>query len=97
MNDYIKREDAVNAVFESHIHFNEHLRVTERINAIPAADVVERKRGKWSYERVDFSVAVSPGAYVISSPTCSVCGFHEFEATNFCPNCGSDMRKGGES
>lgn len=96
MSDYIKREDVISFLEKEYeggwIPYNSKAILKEEIESIPTADVVERKKGKWAYERVDFSVAVSPGAYVISSPTCSVCGFHEFEATNFCPNCGADMR-----
>lgn len=51
-----------------------------RIKAIPAADVVDRKHGKWITK------------YPLS--TCSVCEqtmiLHDF--ANFCPNCGADMR-----
>lgn len=47
---------------------------------IPAADVVERKTGKWIYEPTE------PLGY-----KCSICekGSCRF---NYCPNCGADMR-----
>lgn len=47
-----------------------------------AADVVERKRGEWKGEGMgDFS--------------CSLCGVYQSfytGRTNFCPNCGADMK-----
>ena len=56
----------------------------KEIRNLPAADVVERKKGKW----IHFS----------RSDECSVCGYDtgKYEApTWFCPKCGADMR--GES
>lgn len=49
--------------------------------SIPAADVVERKKGKW--ERLS------------RGDVCSECGFNTGRYSiglNFCPNCGADMR-----
>ena len=53
------------------------------IRGFPAADVVERKTGKWL-----------KSAWSIR---CSECGYDmPFAVRNFCPNCGADMREGGE-
>lgn len=62
-----------------------------------AADALERRKGKWSCERVDFGLMVAPWAYVIRYPTCSVCGYHAMQVTNYCPKCGADTRKDGEA
>lgn len=43
--------------------------------------IPERPQGEWKLD--------SLGAY------CSVCGTHPDYSSNFCPNCGADMRKGG--
>lgn len=43
----------------------------------------ERKHGEW--------VDIHNGTY-----TCSACGLHHSKS-NFCPNCGADMRKEGEA
>ena len=54
-------------------------RITDFIEAMPAADVQRVKRGEWgkrAYNRVQ----------------CSYCGKCEDIATDFCPNCGADMR-----
>ena len=97
MSDYIKREDAI-------AFFNPQ-RETDRINktldyeyamalikAIPSADVVEVKHGKWQ-----ITDAYPHNVY------CSEC-HKRFAQThwavwedgslprNYCPNCGADMR-----
>ena len=46
--------------------------------AVPAADVVEVRHRKWTWK----------GHYLI----CSECG-NESDRTNYCPNCGADMRE----
>lgn len=50
--------------------------------AIPAADVREVVRGKW--QKIG-----QLGVVVV----CSVCGKSPDRKTNFCPNCGADMRE----
>lgn len=50
------------------------------IDEIPAADVREVVRGKWK-KRKNWSRCV-----------CSVCSYENGGETNFCPNCGADMR-----
>ena len=85
MTEYIKREDAINAVKMLYGGFG----AIANINAIPSADVVERKRGKWIDVDDDFNII---------SGSCSACGWqaHLYEddvvGMNFCPNCGADMR-----
>ena len=53
---------------------------------MPKADVVERKRGKWiarpAYKGAGWGVFV-----------CSVCDNPVWWATDFCHNCGADMRE----
>ena len=58
------------------------------LNEVPAADVVERKRGKWMKVMLDHEAfGVRPTAHY-----CSEC--HQIIAfrTFYCPNCGADMR-----
>lgn len=60
---------------------------TEILTAEPTADVVERKRGKWTHD----------GSKWANRFICSECGYKLFdEPTNFCPNCGADMRGEGD-
>ena len=92
MSDYIKREDVINAI-EKYRWPDDMIdtmadNVIGDIEDIPAADVVERKRGYWDdYDKVYFR-------------SCSECGFlfpsallimENFDFS-FCPNCGADMR-----
>lgn len=53
---------------------------------IPAADVVERKKGQWLHEEL---IPNDVDGHVFGE--CSVC--HAVRIVdNYCPNCGSDMR-----
>ena len=91
MSDYIKREDAIRAICESQLHTCtiedcEKGCVPEALLSLPAANVVERKCGKW----------VFTGNELLIKHSCSECGmeFHEFwepELIHFCPNCGTQM------
>lgn len=51
---------------------------------IPAADVVERKTGNWIHN----SDPMAGEGYW----NCSECGLNVYTCTDFCPNCGSEMR-----
>ena len=57
--------------------------VYKAIDAVPAADVVERKTGKWIKRALGWKCS-----------NCNLCtndrGADDF---NFCPNCGADMRE----
>lgn len=57
------------------------LSTEEILSMIPSAPVREMKRGKWIYKALY---------------KCSVCGDVLCCAGNFCPTCGSEMRKGDE-
>lgn len=86
MNDYIKREDAITELIEGFKSF-----VNEHIDECPAADVVERKKGRWlNIEQ--------PGVRIKGAKYCSVCKkrtYSESELYDFCPHCGS--YNGGEN
>ena len=63
--------------------------VCEVITEMPSAEP-ERKKGKWNTDKESPEYA-----------TCSVCGHCDWDCTeseyfNYCPNCGADMRGGGE-
>lgn len=85
-DEYIKREDAFTVLTEYYHHRadiqNEALR--EALTRVPAADVRPVVRGLW--KRVD------PRSTVVTF-RCSECNYYaHVNATNFCPNCGADMR-----
>ena len=55
------------------------------IKQMPSADVVEVKHGEWIDEEIDCN-----GIFVITY--CSECKEQCDYRTDFCPNCGADMR-----
>lgn len=63
----------------------EHKTIRECIDEMPSADVRENKHGEWKPERTRF------GFY------CNKCKMYSYWATNFCPNCGADMRERKET
>lgn len=87
MSDYIKREDVVEKLVRTFLLQAPTARAI--VENIPAADVLERKTGKWSRENL---VATVGGTY--SVVRCSECKAQfPFWETKFCPSCGADMRK----
>ena len=95
MAEYIKREDVITLAKQGKLVSNRNYEsVCAYINSVPAADVVERKNGKWI-------IKDNPGTgwYRV---TCSACGedvtstapvigfFPDAKITwNYCPECGS--------
>ena len=63
--------------------------VLDDLEDFPAADVRENKRGEWIDVRYDDEEIVG-GWYTI--PKCSVCEEEAPYKSNFCFNCGADMR-----
>ena len=53
------------------------------LNRIKDADVVEVKYGEWS-----IAIGYDPARKVM----CNLCQRMNYEPSNFCPNCGADMR-----
>lgn len=83
MEDLIKREDAIELVALCGTKpiapwtFDE---LQEEIQNLPSA---EPEQGEW--ERIPYSMADY-------GSRCSLCHFKVGNPTNFCPNCGADMR-----
>ena len=82
--EYIERE-ALKERFNSHLPIGESIRGI--IDDIPAADVVEVKRGKWTFEHDPIT---DPKGYFIRI-VCSCCGLKTGQVSNYCPNCGAKM------
>ena len=89
MAEYIKKNDAYTAAgFMAAASADRELtcgEIKQIIDNIPVADVVERQRGKWEYKP-------SLYPYGVEHFECSLCGESVVDRTNFCPNCGADMR-----
>ena len=92
MIDYISREAALEVINGIDSYFSKY------IEAIPAADVEERKTGHW----IDAEwVRINTGEKR-KGRRCSACGSGYFrydvsvntvsDIPNYCPNCGADMR-----
>lgn len=93
--DYISREDAINAAIDAaddwdggYIRSRAEM-IEKKIKALPAADVEERKVGKW--------IRKDKGG-VFGSPIykCSCCGQGDFGnlfiyGASYCPICGAKM------
>ena len=94
MSDYIKREDVMRILDQIH----EVDTYQEMVEALPAADVVERKVGRWVMSK-DGDDAVwnsSPIAEIFPIWACSVCGGGKEMGgrhRNYCPNCGAKMEE----
>ena len=93
--DYISRTDAIYAIkkaggcigihdcFETRCGTCQINFALSAVNDLPAADVVERKKGKW------LSVPSHNNILYCSNCTNEVIGRNE--PRNFCPNCGAEM------
>lgn len=66
--------------------------VLDDLDDYPAADVVERKTGKWIYDSEPYPLGNPYGHY-----GCDQCGESVPARTNFCPNCGAQMIGGDEN
>ena len=83
MSDLIYRQAAIDTLNEKcRMPVWCNVLVEKMLKSLPSAQ--ERKRGRWKGEGL--------GDY-----RCSLCGEVTRHArTNFCPNCGADMRKDGK-
>ena len=60
--------------------------VYELLNEMPSADVRENVHGEWIDETFE------PYGLVFHPFKCNLCGEHSECDSDFCPNCGADMR-----
>lgn len=86
MSDLIDRQVAIDAMSKALERvFPEHRQIAEKcLNALPSAQP-ERKRGEW--------IKIIPEeGHGIYRAKCDQCGEYDFFETNYCGNCGADMR-----
>ena len=81
--DLIRRSDAIDAVMNTEPVFavdslEPYQKTKDVVEALEAIPTIEPKRGEW----IDFK----------NGWKCSACGKWNNEMSNFCPNCGADMR-----
>ena len=86
MVEYIKREDALEAMewkWAGKAAF-------DAVKAIPPADVVERKRGKWiNYKCSECGEPIPISKVILRGKVM----WEKDQKPNFCPNCGAQMRE----
>lgn len=91
MAEYIEKQVAIDALHEAYEARNPTQnaimdKATMVIFRLPPADVRPVKSGRWVYGivRADIPIPLE----------CSACEWQVTRRTNFCPNCGADMRGG---
>lgn len=89
MAEYIDRDAAIAACFDGFADCRDDC--AANIRNLPAADVVERKTGKWIYDSEPYPLGNPYGHY-----GCDQCGESVPARTNFCPNCGAQMIGGDD-
>lgn len=96
MTEYIKREDAIDAVLDTYYNTPDIDLGGERLEAailnIPAADVATVRHGRW----IEYMKVIIPEPYNKWEQAwkCSECGFDDgFITDPFCLNCGAKMDK----
>ena len=87
MNDLISRQAALGVMAKCCDHVRPYMDAWEMLKNLPAADVVEVKCGKW----VAADIENTDGTHSFYSK-CSACDNIWIIATDYCPNCGADMR-----
>ena len=102
MAKYIELEDAYKTLSDYYHHStdNQHMALREALDRVPAADVVERKTGKWMPIKTETGVeAFGFKEMTVNAFCCSACG-KEVDVSegdfNFCRFCGSKMIGGDE-
>lgn len=88
MSDYISREAAIHAITEAYDEVLSVADAIECLDRIPAADVRTVVRGKW----VETAISTNDGLSHLFGFKCSNCGGFCMGESNFCPNCGAEMR-----
>lgn len=106
MGEYVKRSDALQAVGDIHPLDYNGQGIVERIKAIPAADVVEVRHGRWEQVEilhVEDLKEEDKDCISIASMFCPKCKrYHSevymygspTESVRYCPNCGAVMDGG---
>lgn len=101
MKGYIEREALIKEgwLLQRTVYGNGSATIeSKQLKAIPAADVVEVRHGRWIGTEFD---GYADGNPVYDVFECSVCGC-EYDTDdgemhhNYCPNCGAKMDGGGD-
>ena len=95
MSKYINANELKLILNREHLNYSQMIEKKFVLNAIdkmPSADVVEVKYGHWELQEAD-------ELWLDCEWICSECkGRNDsYNKTNFCPNCGADMRERKET
>ena len=91
MDDLISRQDAIDIMHEWLANVfgvnstSSRIGVFRQLRELPSV-TQNPKTGKW--------IKITPASYGFSGFRCSNCNELMYGKTNFCPNCGADMREG---
>ena len=90
MSKYINANELKLILNREHLNYSQMIEKKFVLNAIdemPSADVVEVKHGHWELQETD-------ELWLDCEWICSECKERNdsYNKTNFCPNCGADMR-----
>jgi hypothetical protein len=83
MSRYIDADELINYLYD---YQDCDIDIPKEIAEFPTADVRENVKGKWMDE------TFKPWGLVHHPYKCDQCGEHSEADSNFCPNCGADMR-----
>ena len=90
MAEYIEREAAKRAIMSQYLSMANKTKYADVIDAVPAADVVPVRHAIWRYKTMTV-----PGGrgQTYAKWSCTACKAKQKERSDYCPNCGADMRE----
>lgn len=101
MAEYIEREAAIKDICSRLSNENGVYSVVKNlINHVPAADVREVKRGTWEYDSDNLPICSECGEIALQRIFVKVPHLIQdvrMVCSNFCPNCGANMRQKEEA
>lgn len=96
INDYISRQAVIQLALDGKITSTDiEKRVRDFINELPAADVQPIKRGRWFLRGGNWCCSACNRKTLLTLES-NIGGCKEYGTvkTDYCPNCGADMRGG---
>ena len=97
MDEYIKREDAIDAVLDVYCDTPDIDLSCEKFEAailnIPAADVAEVRHGRWICINKRYGEYECSVCHGMDSNCSDYYGIHAVTEQEFCPSCGAKMDK----
>ncbi len=95
-NEYIRKEDAIDAILRGGITYHEELVDIWEIERIPAADVAPVRHGYWIRHDTDHSMYYDCSICSCVAPCAETADKILWKLANYCPDCGAKMDGKGE-